>query len=108
MKIGFIGLGNMGSLMSAQLVRRGYEVIGYDILPAALTAAAERGVVSAANSAEVAAQCDTIVCMMPQSRDTRIALFGEHGVHENLRPGMLILDMSTGAPTDTKAIHAQL
>lgn len=108
MKIGFIGLGSMGSLMSAQLVRSGYEVIGYDILPAALAAAAEHGVVPAANSAEVAAQCDTIVCMMPQSSDTRQALFGEHGVHEHLRPGMLILDMSTGAPTDTKEMHARL
>ena len=87
MKIGFIGLGSMGSLMSAQLVRSGYEVIGYDILPAALAAAAERGVVPAANSAEVAAQCDTIVCMMPQSSDTRVALFGEHSVCEHLRPG---------------------
>lgn len=108
MKIGFIGLGSMGSLMSAQLVRNGYEVVGYDILPAALAAAEANGVIPAANGAEVAAQCDTIVCMMPQSSDTRAALFGENGVCVNFRPGMLILDMSTGAPTDTKEMHARL
>ena len=108
MKIGFIGLGSMGSLMSAQLVRSGYDVIGYDILPLALSEAAKNGVVPASSSSQVAAECDSIVCMMPQSSDTRVALFGDHGVHENLRPGMLILDMSTGSPTDTKDIYSQL
>lgn len=108
MKVGFIGLGSMGLLMSAQLVKKGYEVIGYDILPDALDAAVEKGVIKASSSAEVAAKCDTIVCMMPQSSDTRIALFGDDGVCENLRPGMKILDMSTGSPTDTQDMYAQL
>lgn len=108
MSIGFIGLGSMGSLMSARLVESGYEVIGYDIVPDALEAAMEKGVRKAANSSEVAAKCDIIVCMMPQSSDTRVALFGKDGVCENLRPGMLILDMSTGSPADTRDIYQKL
>lgn len=46
--------------------------------------------------------------MMPQSSDTNAALFGENGVEPALRPGMLILDMSTGSPTATKEMYARL
>lgn len=56
----------------------------------------------------MARRCDRIICMMPQSSDTNAALFGENGVEPALRPGMLILDMSTGSPTATKEMYARL
>ena len=108
MNVGFIGLGNMGNPMSAQLVRDGYEVWGYDISSAAMERAVENGVKKATSGAEVAKYCDRIICMMPQTTNTKEALFGEGGVVENLRPGMIIVDMCTGSPTDTKEINAKL
>lgn len=53
-KVGFIGLGNMGSLMSGRLAANGYEVWGYDILPEAMDRAAAKGVRKAANGRDVA------------------------------------------------------
>ena len=85
MRVGFIGLGNMGTPMSAQLVAHGYEVWGYDLLPEAMERAAGNGVHPAANSREVAEKCDRIVCIMPQTACTKEAIVGKDGAAEALR-----------------------
>ena len=108
MKIGFIGVGTMGSRMSSRLVHAGHEVIAYDILPDALERAVLNGCKAVSCSAEVAEKCDVIIGMMPQSKDTRVAIFGENGAAERMRPGTTFVDMSTGSPTDSKAIYAAL
>lgn len=108
MKIAWIGLGNMGLLMSARLVQSGYQVWGYDLLPDCVGRAGLEGVHEAASLAQAGALADVAVCMMPQGADTRQALFGEGGMARALRPGTVVVDMSTSSPTDTKQTCAVL
>lgn len=108
MKIAFIGLGNMGSLMSACLVKNGYEVWGYDQLPACVDKAAEAGVHKALSLQEAVKDARTVVLMLPQSKNTKEAMFGEGGIGADLKPGTVVIDMSTSSPTDTKQMCAAL
>jgi hypothetical protein len=107
-KIAFIGLGNMGSLMSACLVKNGYEVWGYDQLPACVDKAAEAGVHKALSLQEAVKDARTVVLMLPQSKNTKEAMFGEGGIGADLKPGTVVIDMSTSSPTDTKQMCAAL
>ena len=67
-KIAFLGLGNMGGPMAANLVKAGHSVVGFDLVEAAKTAAAASGVTIAANAREAVAQADAVVTMLPAGR----------------------------------------
>ena len=69
--VGFIGLGVMGSALSAHLIAAGWQVAGYDIDPAALAAHQDRGGTAAASSAEVARHAEIIVTSLPTSQALR-------------------------------------
>ena len=66
--IAFIGLGNMGGPMAANLVKAGHTVTGFDLFDAAKTAAAASGVTIAASAREAVAEADTVVTMLPAGR----------------------------------------
>ena len=66
--IAFIGLGNMGAPMAANLVKAGHAVTGFDLVEAAKTAAAASGVPIAPSAAEAVANADTVVTMLPAGR----------------------------------------
>ena len=68
--IGFIGLGNMGEPMAGNLVKKGHEVRGFDLVPGNLEKAAVRGVKKVASAADVASGVDAIVTMLPAGKDT--------------------------------------
>ncbi len=63
-KVGFIGLGNMGVPMAGNLVKAGYDVTGYDLLPANLEKAAARGVKSAESADAAAKDPDIVITML--------------------------------------------
>jgi 3-hydroxyisobutyrate dehydrogenase len=67
-KIAFLGLGNMGAPMAANLVKAGHSVVGFDLVDAAKTVAAASGVSIAANAREAVANADTIVTMLPAGK----------------------------------------
>ena len=67
-KIAFIGLGNMGAPMAANLVKAGHSVAGFDLVEAAKTAAAASGVTIAASAREAVASADAVVTMLPAGR----------------------------------------
>lgn len=95
MKIAWIGLGNMGGPMTANLVAAGYEVLGYDVSELALTAAAERGVKIVPSIAEAVRDADVIFTMLPSGRLVLQVAEGSDGVLENARPGAFLIDSST-------------
>ena len=64
--IGFIGLGNMGAPMAANLVKAGHSVTGYDLVPAALQALAAAGGKTASSAAEAAKGADVVITMLPE------------------------------------------
>ena len=75
-KIAFIGLGNMGGPMAGNLVKKGHEVLGVDLVAANLEAAAKRGVKSAASATEAVKGCDAVITMLPAGKDT-IAVYSK-------------------------------
>ncbi|WP_026918356.1 3-hydroxyisobutyrate dehydrogenase [Gordonia shandongensis] len=101
--IAFIGLGNMGGPMAANLIAGGHSVVGFDPSADALAAAVEHGV-SAAESAESAtAGADVVITMLPSGAIVR-------SVYESVLPhaatGTLFIDSSTISVDDARAVHA--
>ena len=107
-KIGFIGLGIMGTPMSQNLHKAGYEVLVSDLAEARLQQAKEAGLEVAENAAQVARECEIIVTMLPNSPHVKSLLLGEAGIAKECKPGSLIVDMTSGAPGDSKDIYAEL
>ena len=95
--IGFIGLGLMGRLMSANLAAAGARMTVYDVIAAAVEDAMAAGMGAADNPAAVAAAADTAVIMVSDTPAVEAVLFGEGGLVAGLRPGSLVLDMGTTA-----------
>lgn len=106
--IAFIGLGHMGGPMAANLVRGGYTVTGFDLVPAALDAARESGVTVASSAAEAVADADVVITMLPAGRHVISAYSGtadEPGLLASARPGTLFIDSSTIAVDDARQAH---
>ena len=114
--IGFIGLGNMGSPMVRCLAKAGYAVVAYDIrsgIAAALAEEAAAGgkIRAAASLAEVGAAAEIVVTMLPDSKVVRAVVLGrdgEPGLAAALRPGSVVVDMSSSYPLDTRALAKDL
>jgi len=95
----------MGYHMAANLVNAGYEVLAYDVVPACVERAAERGCVPCESIREVAEGCDVIVTMLPNSPHVKAVVLGAGGVLEHARPGTLIIDMSSIAPEASREVE---
>ncbi|AIY01348.1 3-hydroxyisobutyrate dehydrogenase [Arthrobacter sp. PAMC 25486] len=107
-KVAFIGLGHMGGPMAANLVAAGYPVTGFDVVPAALEAAAEAGVVVADSAAAAAAGADVIITMLPAGKHVFAAFEGEGpggGLLGAAKPGALFLECSTISVEDARTAH---
>jgi 3-hydroxyisobutyrate dehydrogenase len=101
--IGFIGLGNMGVPMAGNLVKKGHDVKGFDLVAANLDKAAARGVKKAASAADAAAKVDAVVTMLPAGKDT-LAVWGG-GMLATAAPGTLVIDSSTIDVASSREAH---
>ena len=101
--IGFIGLGNMGAPMAGNLVKKGHEVRGFDLVAGNLEKAAARGVHKVASAAEAARGVDAVVTMLPAGKDT-LAVWGG-GLLEAAAAGTLVIDSSTIDVASARAAH---
>jgi 3-hydroxyisobutyrate dehydrogenase-like beta-hydroxyacid dehydrogenase len=109
MRVGFIGLGIMGSRMAASLRRAGHELTVYNRTRATAEAwAAEHGASVAATPAEAGAAADVVITMVVDGDQVQEILLGPGGVAEGAAPGTLCVDMSTIAPSQTRAIGSAL
>ncbi len=105
MKVGFIGLGIMGTPMCKNLLRAGYEVTAFDpFAKANLDSVCEMGAARGTSNADVASKSDVVIIMVPNSPHVRAAVFDKGGVAEGGKPGLDIIDMSSIAPLASKAI----
>ena len=109
--VGFVGLGNMGRPMAARLAGD-FELLVYDLNGEAV----ERFVAEHAGAAgpgpdELAARADALVTMLPDGEAVRRALLEDGGLAASLRPGSIVIDMSSSDPADTVAtgegLHAK-
>src|SRR5439155_4644075 len=108
MHVGFIGTGNMGLPMLANLLKKGFSATAYDIVPAALERAAALGAGRAASPAEAAAAGDIVITILPSSGNVEAAYLGPHGILEGVAKGRLCIDMSTIDPGTSQRVAARL
>lgn len=94
-KIGFIGLGIMGKPMVKNLLKAGFEVTAYDILPAAVQEMAEAGAIAGTSPKQTAQGKDVVITMVPSGPIVRSLLEGENGVLAVISAGAVIIDMSS-------------
>jgi len=101
-QVGFVGLGIMGKPMAANLLRGGHALFLHSRsgVPQELVAA---GGVACESPREVAGKADVVVTMVPDTPDVERVLFGPGGVAEGLRPGKVVVDMSSISPIETQA-----
>ena len=104
--IGFIGLGNMGAPMAANLVKAGHEVTGFDIVLDRAEALAARGGRTAATAAEAAAAGEIVITMLPAGPEVRSAYLGNGGVLGRARRDALLIDCSTIDVETARAVAA--
>ncbi|SFK77190.1 NAD(P)-dependent oxidoreductase [Geodermatophilus ruber] len=107
MRIGFIGLGNMGLPMATRLREAGHQVVGTDLVAENRSRLEERGGVATTSAADVAANVDVLILMLPSS-DVVESVLADEAVAAALRPGCLVVDMSSSEPLRTRALAERL
>lgn len=108
MKIGFIGLGIMGKPMSKNLIKAGHELVVLDRNQVAVAEVVALGAKSANSAAEVAAQVELVITMLPNSPHVKEVLLGAGGVVEGGKPGLIVADMSSIAPLVSRELAVEL
>jgi 3-hydroxyisobutyrate dehydrogenase len=110
MKIGFIGLGNMGNPMARNLVKAGHELTVFDMSSAAIEKVVSTGANAAASVADAGKNVDIVITMLPSSPHVRDVYLGAGDLLASVEPGTLLIDSSTIDPhtaRDVAAVAAQ-
>ncbi|MFJ7071191.1 3-hydroxyisobutyrate dehydrogenase [Streptomyces sp. NPDC098781] len=102
--VAFIGLGHMGGPMAANLAKAGHRILGHDLVPALVEAAAGQGVEPAGSAAEAVAGADLVISMLPAGRHV-LGLYDD--ILGAARPGTLFVDCSTIDVADARTAHEQ-
>jgi 2-hydroxy-3-oxopropionate reductase len=98
-KIGFIGLGIMGGPMAAHLVAAGHEVTGYNLERDAVDRLIAAGGKGADGIVEAVRDADVVITMVPADPHVEQVMYGQSGVLESVKPGTLVIDMSSIKPS---------
>ena len=96
--VGFIGLGIMGAPMATHLLRAGHSMVVYNRTPSKMEPLVALGAKTGKSCRDVAQRSDVVISMVPDSPDVEKVYLGENGVLEGVKPGMLLIDMSTISP----------
>ena len=106
MKIGFIGVGNMGGPMCRNIIKNtNHEVVVFDLNPAALTECTDLGASAGSSVADVASRCEVVITSLPMPRHVE-AVAAEIGAHA--QPGTVYIDLSTNSVDCAQRVHAAL
>jgi 2-hydroxy-3-oxopropionate reductase len=107
MNVGFIGLGIMGRPMAGHLLKGGHRLFAHShsgVLPELI----DGGATACGSAKEVAANAEVIVIMVPDTPHVEAVLFGEGGVAAGLKPGRVVVDMSSISPIATKTFAKRI
>ena len=118
-RIAFIGLGAMGAPMASCILSKGYPLVGYDASPVRMQHFAARHGVAANATApatetatvsidQIGPDIDVLVMILPNSKVSQDVVLGEHGIAHRMKPGSLVIDMTSGVPSMTIAMQNQL
>ncbi len=107
MKIGFIGLGVMGRPMAHNLIKGGHALF-LNRVKEASNFLVEAGGTAVDTPQQAAEAAEAVILMLPDTPDVEAVLFGENGVAAGLKPGQLVIDMSSISPVATKDFAARI
>src|ERR1700750_925610 len=98
MKVGFIGVGNMGGPICRNIVRNtNHDVVVFDLNPAAIKACTDLGASAGTSVQQVAADCDVVFTSLPMPRNVEEVALGPDGIAAHARPGTGYIDLSTNS-----------
>jgi 3-hydroxyisobutyrate dehydrogenase len=106
MRIAFLGLGNMGGPMAANLIRAGHMVAGYDLGTGQLKTLADAGGTATTSIAAAVRDADIVITMLPAGQHVKDAVTGPDGVLAHVSPGALLIDCSTIDVATARAVAA--
>jgi 2-hydroxy-3-oxopropionate reductase len=106
--IGFIGLGIMGRPMARNLIKAGYSLVVHSRSRGPVDEIVKAGATAAASPKDVAAQCDVLITMLPNSPDVEQVALGPSGIIEGARRGLILADMSTISPIVSQKVGKAL
>src|SRR5271167_4320971 len=104
-KLGFIGLGNMGSRIAQRLLDHGYQLSVYDRNRAQMDAVAAHGGVAAKNILELARTSDVVLSCLTNDEAVQNVYSGPEGIFAGAKPGTVVLEMSTISPESSRELH---
>src|SRR4030066_1774736 len=107
-ELGFIGLGIMGKPMAGHLVKAGHTVHVCDVVEEPMTYLCSLGAKGCSCCKEVAQRSEMIFIMVPDTPDVEAVLFGTDGLTKGLKPGSIVVDMSSISPLATKEFAKRL
>ena len=108
MKIGFIGVGNIGAPLAGQLIEAGHALVVHDIRCGAANALIERGAEWSPSPAALAAQCEVVATCLPGPTEMEAVCLGPGDLVAHLNPGALYIDHTTNSPELVRRVHAML
>ncbi|MBI3021463.1 MAG: NAD(P)-dependent oxidoreductase [Candidatus Omnitrophica bacterium] len=103
-RIGFIGLGTMGTPMAANLVKVGFPLLVWNRTASKVEPLLRVGAKAGKGPAQVAAEVDVVIAMVSQPKDIEAVVLGPDGVVEGIRPGSVLIDMSTVSPMTSRTL----
>jgi 3-hydroxyisobutyrate dehydrogenase len=106
MRIGFIGLGNMGGPMAANLVKAGHEVLAFDMSSAATEKAVAAGAQARTSPSDAVRDAEVAITMLPAGQHVRQVYLGDNGLLKHVRAGTLLIDSSTIDVQTARDVHA--
>jgi 2-hydroxy-3-oxopropionate reductase len=104
--VGFIGLGIMGKPMARNLLKAGYPLVIHNRSRAAVDELSKDGAQVAGSAQEVASRSEVVITMLPDSPDVELVYAGERGVFAGVKPGSLLIDMSSISPVVARKLAA--
>jgi len=107
-RIGFVGVGLMGSSMSKHLVEAGFPVIVHDTDPARVSAAVKLGAKTVSSPDQIPGQVDVLMFSLPNSDIVKDVVHNQLKLFQTGRPGLIILDATTADPEKSAALAADL
>src|SRR5216683_3034580 len=108
MKIGFIGVGNIGAPLAGQLLRAGHTLVVHDLRRAAADALIGAGAGWAETPAAAVAECEVVATCLPGPPEMERVCLGPDGIVAHLKSGSLYIDYTTNAPELVRRVHAML
>lgn len=104
MKIGFVGLGNMGYNMVKNLIKKGYEVYTYDVFPEAIQKTVEIGAKGVGSLKELGEQADVVQVMVMNYNQVKSVVLDDDGLIYSMKPSSVLIVSSTVSPEQTREV----